>query len=200
MKNFFKLLLAVVFLVACNDERCLVTFSEEWSEAILPDWDKQTHANVVHQKNDTLLSIFTSAAKEKISLFERESFLKEISKLPNLNKYTFDSLIVIEINSSGERNMRVKYLLPYCQQKGSLIKFELNQGGWEFIWSHKIEANKLSVAVNALMAESNKKSDWGAYNSGLTVISKFASHTKTSVKVSDSLSEMQGNALSNLIQ
>jgi hypothetical protein len=198
MKHLFTLLLVVAFFGACNNEKCILVFSKDWNESILPIWDTETYNNVVHERKDSLISIFMDYSKADISMFQRKLFFKTISKLPNLKTYTFDSLIVVEINSSGERITMSKYLVPYCTHVGSIIEFQLNQGKWQLIRSHKINANKFRKSINVIMAKNNDKSYWRAGINDFIVISKFASHSKTSVKVFEHLSEKQYNALSIL--
>jgi hypothetical protein len=198
MKHLFTLLLVVAFFGACNHEKCILVFSKDWNESILPIWDTETYNNVVHEKKDSLISIFADYSKADISMFQRKLFFKTISKLPNLKTYTFDSLIVVEINRSGERITMSKYLVPYCTHGGSIIEFQLNQGKWQFIRSHKINANKFRKSINVITAKNNDKSYWRAGINDFIVISKFASHSKTSVEVLEHLSEKQYNALSIL--
>ena len=198
MKHLFTLILVVAFFGACNNEKCILFFSKDWNESILPNWETETYNNVVYEKKDSLRSIFAEYAKADISMFERELFFKTISKLPNLKTYTFDSLIVVEINGSGERRTMSKYLVPYCAHGGSIIEFQLNQGNWKFIKSHKIKANKFRTSINDIMAKTNDKSYWSAGFNDFIVISKFARHSKTSVEVFEHLSERQYNALSIL--
>jgi hypothetical protein len=198
MKHLFTLLLVVAFFGACNNEKCTLVLSKDWNESVMPNWDTETYNNVVHEKKDSLISIFAMYAEANISMFERELFFKTISKLPNLKTYTFDSLIVVEINGSGERLTMSKYLVPYCVDGGSIIEFRLNQGKWQLIRAHKIEANKFRKSINDIMAKNNDKSYWRAGINDFIVISKFASHNRTSVEVSEHLSEKQYNALSIL--
>jgi len=195
MRYLGIIILLIVLSSACRSDKCTRTFSKDFGSSILPAWEKQTDMNLAYRKNDTLISLFKSAVKDSISLFERELFLKDVSNLKELDSYKFDSLIVVEVNSSGERYRNIKYLVISCNEETSVIKFQLNQGQWDHIHDHKVKTSKMNEAVKLLMDRTDTTIYWGNSITDLVAVSKFRSNNDISVEVFGTLSEKQYNAL-----
>lgn len=195
MRYLRLIILLVVLSSACKSDKCKRTFSKDFSLSILPVWEKQTVMNLSSHKNDTLISLFKLAAKDSISFFERKRFIKDLLVLKELKSYKFDSLNILEVNSSGEFYLRRKYLLVSCGQETTIIKFRLGSGKWDLIQSHKVATNNVIEALKAIADRSDNPSYWGGNVNDLVAVSKFRDNNGISVEVFGSLSKKQYEAL-----
>jgi hypothetical protein len=190
------LIFLCVLFTSCHNKNDTLCFSKAFNLSVLPLWDVKTKINVAFHNNKRLVSLFNSASKDNISLFDREQFLKEVSNLAQTNSYKYKSLIVVEFNSSGERYVRTKYLIMFQNQKAQVLIFQRNQGRWEFIKAHTKETHDVSEAISSIMDRSDGEIYWGSSINDLVAISKFEEDNKILVEVFGSLSKKQYNALS----
>lgn len=195
MRYIGIIILLVVLSSACRSDHCNRTFRKDFNLSILPIWEKQTEMNLGYRKNDTLISLFKSATRDGVSFFERELFLRNVLTLRELKGYKFDSLVVIEVNTSGEVHLRRKYLLASCGKKTTIIKFQLTFEKWNFIQVHDAEASDVIEALKSILDRSSNKAYWGGNVNDLVVVSKFQDDGRILVEVFDTLSEKQYLAL-----
>ncbi|CAM4114611.1 hypothetical protein SAMN06265348_103287 [Pedobacter westerhofensis] len=195
MRYLGLIILIIVCSSACRTEECIRSCSTDFNISVLSLWEKQTNINIKYRRNNKLRSLFESAAKDKISIFDRRIFLQDISNLKELDLYKFDSLIVIEINRSGEVYTSKKYLLASCRQDVVIIKFQLSPKKWELIQTYKLRKDKLDDAVKLLTNRSDTTIFWGDNVTDLVAVSKFRGQNEISVEVFGNLSEKQYKAL-----
>ena len=112
-----------------------------------------------------------------------------------LESYKFDSLIIIEVNSSGEVHLRRKYLLVSCGQETTIIKFRLGSEKWDLIQAHKLATNDVIEAIKSITDRSDNMAYWGGNVNDLVAVSKFPGNNEISVEVFGSLSKQQYEAL-----
>lgn len=195
MRYLGVIILIIVFSSACRSDKCTRSFSKNFNFSVLPLWEKQTNINIELRKNNKLMSFFKSAAQDDISIFDREIFLKNISNLSQLNAYSFDSLMVVEVNRCGEVYTSKKYLLAFCGQEASIIKFQLGPEKWKLIQVYESKTDKLGDAVKLLTDRSDNTIYWGDNITDLVAVSKFRDHNEISVEVFGALSKKQYKAL-----
>lgn len=195
MRYLGIIILLIALSSGCRSDKCTRTFSKDFGLSILPVWAKQTDMNLADRKNDTLMSLFKSAAKDSISFFERERFIKNLSSLKELEGYRFDSLIVVEVNSSGEVYLRTKYLLVSCGQETTIIKFRLGLVKWDLIQVHKVGTNNVDEAMRSIIDRNDNTVYWGGNVNDLVAVSKFRENNEISVEVFGSLNKKQYDAL-----
>lgn len=198
MRYLYTIILLILFFSACKSDECTRTFSNDFGLSTLPIWEKQTNVNLTYRKNDSLISLFRSAAENNISFFERERFIKDILDTEELKNYKFDSLTVVEINTSGEVNLRRKYILVSCGKKTTIIKFRFSTEKWKFIQVQNVKTSDVDAAINSIINRTNNTIYWGSNINDLVAVSKFLGHEKISVEVFNTLSERQYRALSIL--
>jgi len=193
--RYLCIIILLVLSSACKSDRCSRTFSNNFGLSILPVWAKQTDMNLADRKNKKIMSRFKSAATDSISFFERERFIKDVSSLKGFESYKFDSLIVVEVNSSGEVYSRTKYLLASCAQETTIIKFRLGPRKWDLIQVHKVGTNIVEKAMRSIIDRNDNTVYWGGNVNDLVAISKFLENNEISVEVFGSLNKKQYDAL-----
>ncbi|NQX38364.1 hypothetical protein SAMN05421820_101381 [Pedobacter steynii] len=195
MRYLSIVVLVVIFSSACRDYKCTQSFSENFNLSVLPIWERKTQINMVNQNDDKLVKILKYEREDKVSIFERQAFLNSLSKEEQLNDYKFNSLIIVELNSSGERYKSIKYLLLSCDSETTVIKYELNQGKWELIKTHLIKTGEIDSAINVLTNRSDNTIYWGYNITDLVAVTKFRERNEITVEVFGSLSKKQNEAL-----
>jgi len=195
MKHLGIIVIIVISFSACTAEKCTRICLKDFNLSVLPLWEKQTDVNLAYRKNNKLISLFKSAARDSISIFDRRVFFEEISGLSQLGAYDLDSLVVVEVKRSGEVYTSRKYLLGFCGQEVIIIKFQSRPEKWEFIRGYRSEARKLDAAVKSLTERSDNTIYWGNRITDLVAVSTFRGNNDVSVEVLGTLSEKQSIAL-----
>jgi len=163
--------------------------------SVLPLWEKETQINMASQNDHKLVSLLKLEKAYKVSIFERKDFLNDLFKRNRLDGYKFDSLAIVEFNSSGERYMSTKYLLASCGLETRVIKYELNLGKWELTEVHVVKSVEIDRAVKLLTDRSENTIYQGYISSDLLAVTKFRGHNKITVEVFSSISKKQYEAL-----
>jgi len=195
MRYLSIVILVIIFFSACDADRCTQSFSRGINISVLPPWERKTQIDIGNQKYNKLLSLLKSEKEDKISIFDRKAFISDLSKTKQLIDYKFNSLIIVEVNSSGERYRRIKYLVALCGFETTIAKYQLNQGKWELIKVNKIKTKEVDDAIRVLTDRNDNTIYWGDNMNDLVAVSKFRGHNEISVEVFGTLSEKQYKAL-----
>jgi hypothetical protein len=161
---------------------------------------RKTQINIDTQNDSKLASLLKYEREDKISVFERQAFLNDVFKLEELKNYKFNSLIIVELNVSGERYSSIKYLLVSCDSETTVIKYELNPNKWELIKVHVVKTDEIYSAIKLLTDNSDNTIYWGNNVTDLIAISKFGKHNEINVEVFGGLSKKRFDALKVLEQ
>ena len=198
LSNLCPVILLMFFYSSCRQPVYRLSFSQNFNTSVLKVWEQQTKTSVKKKNDAKLISTFDLEKKDGITVFDRESFVKYVSSIGNLHNYTFDSLSVVEFNTSGEENGYTKFLLAYCGQKVEVIKFDRIVGVWKLSLRFEKSKDETHDLIKKVSNQKDEKPYWGQYLADVLVISKFIGNNNCEVELYGSLGKTQYDALMQL--
>ncbi|WP_316829161.1 hypothetical protein [Pedobacter miscanthi] len=200
MKYKITLILGLLTLTACTDEsKCNRNFHDVLNVSTFQLWEKQTSLDINTSKNVKLMFLLKSEQKLGISIFHRQIFLKNgLHGIKDLENLKFDSLVIVEMNKSGEVNEEVKYIVASCSENTTIFKFELHRGKWKIDNIHEAKTKRINHVINILNHRTENDPYSGSGINDLVSISKFLTNDKITVKVLSYVDKEQFEALSSL--
>lgn len=200
MKYFYLILLLLITFQACNNQHEFErNLRKDLSVEFLKTWDDETNKDVKIQNNKRLNEIFKSHEMDKISIFDRALFLKDLeADRRNGEKINYSNLTIVELNLSGERYQRLKYLLGSCNENTSVLRCHLEQGKWIFDPVYIKKTAIINNVINVLNNPVDKSESWLQSMNDILSVTKLKSGGQIEVKVYGTLNEKQLTLLGDI--
>ena len=106
-------------------------------------------------------------------------------------KVDFNDLTIVELNLSGERYQRPKYLLASCKENTTVLRCHLEQGKWIFDPVYIKKASTISNVIHALNSSVDKGKSWLQSINDILCITRLKSGGEVEVKIYGTLTETQ---------
>lgn len=193
MKCFYLVLvLTIVFSSCSNHGECGRNLHKDLSVEFLKTWEDETNKDVRFQNDKRLNEIFKSHEKDNISIFDRTLFLKNFEADRKIGeKVDYNDLTIIELNLSGERYQRIKYLLASCKENTTVLRCHLEQGKWIFDPVYIKKTSIINNVIHALDRSVDKDKSWLQSINDILSVTKLKSSGQVEVKVYGTLTETQ---------
>ena len=197
MKYIVLILFVIISGAFTGIEKCTLNFEHSLNGRFLKLWDAKTKNKMIESKDEKSRVLLNFETKNKGIIFDRGSFQKVFKRDHKYSNIDFSKLWILEINYTGEKNQRIKYLIGACGSKSHVIKYALGTTGWRLIQTHIIETQKFENLCT-LLKDKRKHNYWGYSPSEIGCLTQIKGRNDVNVQVFTSLSKIQFDAISGL--
>ncbi|KIO75767.1 hypothetical protein TH53_18805 [Pedobacter lusitanus] len=161
-------------------------------------WNAETNKAMIKKGDKKSIFLLDFEKKHNLSVFGRKDFLKSFKQGKIYSEISFSELWVLEINYSGEKNQRIKYLMGICGNACHMTKWTEGVRGWLASEDHKIKTEDFENLYTVLNRNDDKRSYWGGNITEIASLTQFKDGNQISVQVFGALNKMQFDTINGL--